>query len=86
MNAIRTLDLKFNYFSSSFDTEIPLKQRYEDYENWKLMKYKEMIELEQLVNDHDPYVVCSTCQLKIAKLNKVGPISNSYFRELFECI
>jgi hypothetical protein len=30
--------------------------------------------------------MCSTCQVKIAKLNKVGPISNQYFRELFEYI
>lgn len=47
-------------------------------------KYKSVMELESLATDHDPYIVCSECRVKIAKLNKIGPTNGSYFRELFE--
>jgi hypothetical protein len=40
--------------------------------------------MEILATDHDPYLICATCQVKVARLNKVGPISHQYFRELFE--
>jgi hypothetical protein len=86
MNQIKTIDLRFSYFSSNLQSANSREERMKLYEVWKLEKYKLVRLLEELGTDHDPYIMCATCNVKIAKLNKVGPISNQYFRELFEYI
>lgn len=58
----------------------------QDYENWKLQKAKEIILIEEKARDDNPYIICAACDLKIANLFKIGPITNQYFRQLFEHI
>ena len=36
--------------------------------------------MEARVLDHDPYIVCGECGVKIAKLSKVGPVTSQYYR------
>ena len=52
----------------------------QDYENWKLQKAKEIILIEEKARDDNPYIICAACDLKIANLFKIGPITNQYFR------
>jgi hypothetical protein len=84
MNKIKTFNLRFSYFSSSFQSEVSREERLRKYEEWKVAKFHSVVALEQLATDHSPYLICSTCHLKISKLNNVGPITNQYFRDLFE--
>jgi hypothetical protein len=82
MNDIKATELTVNFFSDVPIGETTIEWRKEDYNRWKREKLREISEIERKALDHDTYLACGedSCGLRLAKLKKVGPITQEIYR------
>lgn len=82
MNEIKPIGLTVNFFSDVSIGGTTIQWRKEDYNRWKHEKLKEITEIERKALDHDSYLACGedSCGLRLAKLKKVGHITQEIYR------
>ena len=85
MNQIRCLKLNYSYFSDLYPSEIGREGRYKQYIEWKEDKIREVRILEDKALNNDAYLICAVdnCNMKIVKMQKIGNIVNTYYRDIF---
>lgn len=86
MNDIIAPELTINFFSDVKIGDTTAEWRRDDYNRWKQGKLKEILEIERKALDHDTYLACGedSCGLRLAKLKRVGPVSQEIYRDLYE--